>query len=115
MTEPGQYKLEVFHHNFYFEPVIVEIHTDSDIASKPHLSKYSAFIFSLNTATKSQRLLYPLQLEPSHKIKYFEIEEPFNPMVYLKSPMVLMIGVSMLMMFMMKSVPKEEMEQYQEQ
>ncbi len=36
-------------------------------------------------------------------------------MVYLKNPMVLMIGVSGVMMFMMKSVPKEEMEAYQDQ
>ena len=58
---------------------------------------------------------YPLQLEPSHKLKYFEAEEPFNPLVYLKNPMVLMIGVSLVMMTVMKSVPKEEMEAYQEQ
>ena len=54
-------------------------------------------------------------MDPSYKNKYFEIEEPFNPLVYLKSPMVLMIGFSMVMMFMMKQVPKEEMEAYQEQ
>ena len=72
-------------------------------------------MFTLNTASKGQRLLYPLILEPSNKIKYFDIEEGFNPLVYLKSPMVLMIGVSMFMMYMMKSVPKEEMKEQQDQ
>ena len=33
-------------------------------------------------------------------------------MILLKNPMVLMIGFSGVMMFMMKSVPKEEMEKY---
>ena len=75
---------------------------------------YEAYILTLNTGQKSQRLLYPLQLEPSHKIQYVEKEEAFNPMIWLKNPMVLMIGFSGIMMFMMKSVPKEEMESYQD-
>ena len=58
-------------------------------------------------------MIYPVQLEPSHKIKYFEIEEPFIPLAYLKSPYFLMIAFSGLMMLMMKAVPKEEMEAYQ--
>ena len=106
VSEPGSYKLEVFHSNFYFEPVIVDVKAEST---------YSAHLWVLNTGSKGVRLLYPLVLEPSHKIKYFDVEEAFNPLVYLKSPMVLMIGVSVLMMYMMKAVPKEEMEAYQEQ
>ena len=69
----------------------------------------------LQNGSKGQRLIYPLHLEPSHKVKYFDIEEPFNPLAYLQSPFVLMMGVSALMMMMMKSVPKEELESYQEQ
>ena len=72
-----------------------------------------AFLYDVKSGGKGVRLLYPLQLEPNHRIKYFEIEEPFNPLVYLKSPYFLMIGFSMFMMFMMKQVPKEEMESYQ--
>ena len=75
--------------------------------------QYQAYLYSLNTGGKGQRLIYPLQLDPSHKIKYFDIEEPFNPAVYLKHPLVLMGGLSFVMMYMMKSVPKEEMEEYQ--
>jgi hypothetical protein len=35
-----------------------------------------------------------------------KIEEGFNPMNYLKNPMVIMVGMSGLMMFMMKRMPK---------
>ena len=69
----------------------------------------------MNGASKGVRLLYPLQLDPSHKIRYFDIEEPFNPIAYLKSQYVLMMGLPLIMTLMMKAVPKEEMEAYQEQ
>jgi len=49
-------------------------------------------------------------LDPSHKIRYFDVEEPFNIINYLKNPYFMMIGFSGLMMVMMKAVPKEEME-----
>lgn len=39
------------------------------------------------------------------------MEQPFNPMTWLKNPMVIMVGVSFVMMFMMKRMPKQEMEQ----
>ena len=102
VEEQGTYKIETFNHNFYFEPVMVDIKSDIDMETNPQGKQYSAYLYNLQTASKGIRLLYPLQLEPSHKIKYFEIEEPFNPLVYLKSPYFLMIGFSGLMMFMMK-------------
>lgn len=34
-------------------------------------------------------------------------------MNYLKNPMVIMVGVSALLMFMMKRMPKQEMEEMQ--
>ena len=54
--------------------------------------------------------MYPLQLEPSYIIDYFEQEEGVDVMSYLKSPYGLMIGVSVLMMYMNKMVPKEDLE-----
>jgi Protein of unknown function (DUF2012) len=71
-------------------------------------------MYNLKTGGKDQRLAYPLQLEPSMRIQYFDIEPPFNPLNYLKNPMVLMVGVSGLLMFMMKRMPKQELEQMQE-
>ena len=61
------------------------------------------------------RLAYPLQLEPSFIMQYFDQEEPLNLLAYLKSPYVLMMAMPVLMMYMMKSMPKEEMEQMQKQ
>jgi len=65
-------------------------------------------------AGKDARLAYPLQLEPTAKVQYFEIEPPFNPLNYLKNPMVLMVGFSAVMMIMMKRMPKQDLEQMQE-
>ena len=59
--------------------------------------------------------MYPVTLEPSHIINYYEAEEQVNLWQYLKSPYVMMIGFSVVMMYMMKQVPKEELEQYQSQ
>ncbi len=73
-----------------------------------------AYLYSLKNGKDQQRLAYPLQLEPSSRIQYFEIEPPFNPMNYLKNPMVIMVGVSGLLMYMMKKMPKQDMEQMQE-
>ena len=50
-----------------------------------------------------QVIPYPLQLEPTQKLKYFEEREKFDPTVYLKNPMVLM-GV--MMAFMAFVMPK---------
>jgi len=75
--------------------------------------KPKTYAFSMK-AGKDARLVYPLQLEPTVKVQYFEIEPPFNPLSYLKNPMVLMVGFSAVMMFMMKRMPKQDMEQMQE-
>ena len=44
---------------------------------------------------------------------YYDKEEPLNILAYLKSPYFMMIGFSVVMMYAMKSIPKEEMEEYQ--
>ena len=115
VPQAGIFKLEAFHHNFYFEPVVVDIATDEEMSVTSGKKQYSAYLYSLHTGSKGVRLLYPLSLEPSHKIRYYDIEEPFNPITYLKNPYFMMIGFSVVMMYMMKMVPKEEMEAYQEQ
>jgi hypothetical protein len=50
-----------------------------------------------------QVIRYPLQLEPLHKLKYFEEREKFDITVYLKNPMVLM---GLMMAFMAFVMPK---------
>ena len=99
---------------YHFEPVVVEIAkpedmvgpmgTDSEV-NKRRPPTVRAFLFSMKTG-RDVRLAYPLQLEPSMRMQYFEIEPPFNPLNYLKNPMVIMVGVSGLLMWMMKRMPK---------
>ena len=88
----GNYKLEVFNLNYHFEPVIVEIYDEEFAPGK----NTKAFLFNIKTE-KDFRLVYPLQLDPSSRIKYFELETPFDPLVYMKNPFVIMIGVTLLM------------------
>ena len=98
---------------YHFEPVVVEILKPEDLVgpiggesdAKRRPQGIRAFLYSLKTG-KDVRLAYPLQLEPSMRMQYFEIEAPFNPLNYLKNPMVIMVGVSGLLMWMMKRMPK---------
>ena len=113
MPNPGSYKLEIFNTKFYFEPVVIYILSDEEVTNYPNKKQIQAYLYDTKTGGKGQRLLYPLQLDPSHIIQYFEIEEPFNPVQYMKNPYFMMIGFSVLMFYMMKAVPKEEMEEYQ--
>ena len=109
---------------YHFEPVVVEIPNPSDLVgplstgenadgAKRRAPTTRAFLYSLKSG-RDVRLAYPLQLEPSMRMQYFEVEAPFNPMSYLKNPMVIMVGVSGLLMWMMKRMPKQELEQMQE-
>ena len=62
---------------------------------------------------KDKKLVYPLHLEPSHKIQYFQKEEPFNPLNWLKNPMVIMVGMTAMLMFMMKRMPQQDLQEMQ--
>ena len=113
VEEGGVYKLEVQNMMYHFEPVVVEIMKPEDLVgplgtegeTKRRPSGVRAFLYSLKSG-RDARLAYPLQLEPSMRMQYFEIEPPFNPLNYLKNPMVIMVGVSGLLMWMMKRMPK---------
>jgi len=88
----GTYKLEVHHVHYYFEPVVVEV-MDEEFAPGKHMK---VFLFSLKEG-RDYRLKYPLELEPSSKFQYFEEKAPFDPLVYLKNPFVIMIGMTLLL------------------
>ena len=97
---------------YHFEPVVIDITrpedlvgpigTAADAEAKRRIPPVRAFL----KTGRDVKLAYPLQLEPSMRMQYFEIEAPFNPLNYLKNPMVIMVGVSGLLMFMMKRMPK---------
>ena len=93
----GVYKLEVYNLAYFFEPVVVEVFTEEFSPGK----NIKSFLFNLKQGKDiSVRLAYPLHLEPTSRMQYFDEEIPFNPMNYLKNPMVLMIGVMLVMSLM---------------
>jgi len=92
VAQPGLHKLEVHHRYFFFEPVVVEIFEEDFAAGK----NMKAYLYSMSDG-KDFRLRYPLELEPSSRIAYFEEKAPFDPLVYLKNPFVMMIGFSLVM------------------
>ena len=102
----GSYKLDVFNLNYHFEPVVVEIYDEEFSPGK----NTKAFLFSLKHG-KDFRLVYPLQLDPSSRISYFELEKPFDPIAYCKNPFVIMIGVTLVMSQLMKNMDPEEMKE----
>jgi ER membrane protein complex subunit 7 len=121
VPKAGSYKLDVVNTQYTFEPVVVEItepqhgeqQEDEIIGKRKEKAQIRPYLYSLKQG-KGTRLVYPLQLEPSMRVQYFEVEQPFNPMVYLKNPMVIMVLVSGLLMFMMKRMPKQEMQEMQD-
>ena len=113
LARPGTYKVEVVNRRFFFEPVAIKIETDAVLAESPTKKQISASIWRIKDS-KPTKLVYPLQLKPTHRINYFEIEQGINMLAFLKSPYMLMMGFGGLMYFMMKSVPKEELEAYQQ-
>jgi ER membrane protein complex subunit 7 len=78
VEKAGIYKLDVHNTLYHFEPVVVEVTDPQAIEdesgnkrmTKPKITPY---LYSLKQG-KGVRLVYPLQLEPSMKIQYFEIE-----------------------------------------
>ena len=55
-----------------------------------------AFMFSVENG-RDYRLMYPLQLEPTGRIQYFDERPPFDPTRYMYNPIFWMIGISLLM------------------
>ena len=53
VQDPGLYRLEIFHHKFSFEPVIIDVISDVEISQNSALNQYSAYISTLNTGQKS--------------------------------------------------------------
>jgi len=100
------YLLEVVSANFVFDQVRVSVMKNGDVRA------------SLMYPTKrgNDAVPYPLFLEPRGKLDYFEVREGFNFGMLYKNPMVLMMGFSCLMMFMMKyMIDPEQMKEMQAQ
>jgi hypothetical protein len=77
-----------------------------------HKSNPPVTIYSLNMTTNAKERITNtegfLSVEAISHQKYFEVRAPFDPISLLKSPMGMMIGFTVLMMFCMKNMPDPE-------
>ncbi|KAM0832209.1 hypothetical protein ACQ4PT_065046 [Festuca glaucescens] len=98
--------IEVSSLGYFFSPVRVDI----SARNPGHIQA---------ALTENRRVLNELVLEPLKAEQYYEVREPFNIMSLLKSPMGLMVGFMVLMVFvmpkMMENIDPEEIKQAQEQ
>ncbi|TVU08276.1 hypothetical protein EJB05_41674 [Eragrostis curvula] len=102
----GTHLIEVSSIGYFFSPVRVDIS-----------ARNPGYIQAALTETR--RVLNELVLEPLKEEQYYEAREPFSIMSLLKSPMGLMVGFMVIMVFvmpkMMENIDPEEMRQAQEQ
>ncbi|CAL9234006.1 unnamed protein product [Arabidopsis halleri] len=102
----GTHLIEVSAMGYFFSPVRIDV-------SARHRGKVQA------TLTETRRSLTELVLEPLREEQYYEIREPFNILSIVKSPMGLMVGFMVVVVFLMpklmENIDPEEMKQAQEE
>lgn len=91
---------------YFFSPVRVDV-------SARNPGKVQAAL------TENRRALSELVLEPLRDEEYYEIREPFSIMSVVKSPMGLMVGFMLIVVFLMpklmENIDPEEMRRAQEE
>ncbi|XWS26198.1 hypothetical protein CRYUN_Cryun26dG0010400 [Craigia yunnanensis] len=102
----GTHLIEVAAIGYFFSPVRVDV-------SARNPGKVQAAL------TENRRSLSELILEPLRDEQYYEIREPFSIMSVVKSPMGLMMGFMLVVMFLMpklvENMDPEEMKRAQEE
>ncbi|KAK2659952.1 hypothetical protein Ddye_006485 [Dipteronia dyeriana] len=102
----GTHLIEVSAIGYFFSPVRVDV-------SARNPGKVQAAL------TETRRGLTELVLEPLREEHYYEIREPFNIMSVVKSPMGLMMGFMLVVVFLMpklmENMDPEEMRRAQEE
>ncbi|EEF46930.1 ER membrane protein complex subunit 7 homolog [Ricinus communis] len=102
----GTHLIEVAAIGYFFSPVRVDV-------SARFPGKVQAAL------TENRRGLNELVLEPMRDEQYYEIREPFSIMSVVKSPMGLMVGFMLVVMFLMpklmENMDPEEMRRAQEE
>ncbi|KAI3687704.1 hypothetical protein L1987_81406 [Smallanthus sonchifolius] len=102
----GTHLIEVDIIGYFFSPVRVDV-------SARNPGKVQAAL------TENRRGLNELVLEPFKEEEYYEIREPFNIMNIVKSPMGLMIGFMVVVVFLMpklvENMDPEEIRKAQEE
>ncbi|XP_004291436.1 PREDICTED: ER membrane protein complex subunit 7 homolog [Fragaria vesca subsp. vesca] len=101
----GTHLIEVSAIGYFFSPVRVDV-------SARNPGKVQAAL------TENRRGLLTFVLEPLREEQYYEIREPFNIMSIVKSPMGLMVGFMVVVVFLMpklmENMDPEEMRRTQE-
>ncbi|XP_039018790.1 ER membrane protein complex subunit 7 homolog [Hibiscus syriacus] len=102
----GTHLIEVAAIGYFFSPVRVDV-------SARNPGKVQAAL------TENRRGLSELVLEPLRDEQYYEIREPFSIMNVVKSPMGLMVGFMLVVVFLMpklvENMDPEEMKRAQEE
>ncbi|ONK78931.1 uncharacterized protein A4U43_C01F1120 [Asparagus officinalis] len=102
----GTHLIEVTAPGYFFSPVRV------DISARNPGNVQAAL-------TENKRALQELVLEPLAEEKYYETREPFSVMSLVKSPMGLMVGFMLIVMFVMpklvENMDPEEIKKAQEE
>nr|KJB06384.1 hypothetical protein B456_001G035100 [Gossypium raimondii] len=102
----GTHLIEVAAIGYFFSPVRVDV-------SARNPGKVQAAL------TENRRGLSELVLEPLRDEQYYEIREPFSIMSVVKSPMGLMVGFMLVVVFLMpklvENMDPEEMRRAQEE
>jgi hypothetical protein len=102
----GTHLIEVAAIGYFFSPVRVDV-------SARNPGKVEA------AYTETRRGLNELILEPFREEQYYEIKEPFSIMSLVKSPMGLMVGFMLVVVFLMpklvENIDPEEMRRAQEE
>ncbi|EKX54339.1 hypothetical protein GUITHDRAFT_149982 [Guillardia theta CCMP2712] len=106
----GVHSLDVDAPGWIFEQIKIDVHY------KRNELKVRA---SFNGDNVGKPVKYPLTLQPSIRVKYFEEREKFDPTVYLKNPMVVMGIIAALMAFVMpkmvENMDPEEVKKLREE
>ncbi|XP_068637740.1 ER membrane protein complex subunit 7 homolog [Aristolochia californica] len=102
----GTHLIEVAAVGYFFSPVRVDV-------SARNPGKVQAAL------TENRRTLSELVLEPLREEQYYDKREPFSPMALLKSPMGLMMGFMLIVVFLMpklmENMDPEEIKRAQEE
>ena len=107
---PGTYNLDVLSSKFAFSRFKVNVRGGA--------ARVQALEYAYPGAQKVP-VAHPLTIQPHGRLTYFVARQTYGLAQVLKNPMILMMGFTMLMVFvmprMMKGMDPEEMEKMQEQ
>ncbi|GAB2284930.1 hypothetical protein Dimus_019383 [Dionaea muscipula] len=105
-VQAGTHPIDVAAIGYFFSPVCVDVS-----ARNPGIVQAAL--------TETRRGLSELVLEPLREEEYYEIREPFSILSVVKSPMGLMVGFMLIVVFLMpklmENIDPEEMRRAQEE